>query len=97
MKRLLRGLVEALRGFARGLAEAAREQAREALELQERELETLFYTLALAPPLGIPLAPLGVALEAAEVLEEELPVAVNRAALWADALADYFSSLGGEW
>ncbi len=97
MRRLLRSLVDAVRGFVRGLAEAARDQAREALELQERELETLFYTLALAPLLGVPLAPLGAALEAAEVLGEELPAAVNRAALWADALADYFSSLGGEW
>ena len=97
MAGLLRTLAEALRGIVRGLAEAARSQAREALELQERELEALFYTLALAPLLGIPLAPLGAALEAAEALGDELPAAVNRAALWADALADYFSSLGGEW
>ena len=90
-------LLRALREALRGLAEAARDQAVEAIELEERELETLFYTLLLAPLMGIPLAPLGAALEAAEAIGDELPAAVNRAALWADALADYFSSLGGEW
>ncbi len=93
LAKLLRAIREALRG----LAEAARDQAVEAIELEERELETLFYTLLLAPLMGIPLAPLGAALEAAEAIGDELPAAVNRAALWADALADYFSSLGGEW
>lgn len=91
--KLARVIQEALRG----LAEAARDQAVEALELEAKELETLFYTLLLAPLMGVPLAPLGAALEAAESLGDELQAALNRAALWADALADYFSSLGGEW
>ncbi len=90
-------LARLLRDALQGLAVAARDQAVEAIELEARELETLFYTLLLAPLVGVPLAPLGAALEAAEAIGEELPAAVNRAALWADALADYFSSLGGEW
>ena len=93
----LQKLLAVLREALSGLSAAAHEQAVEAIELEAKELETLFYTLLLAPLVGIPLAPLGAALEAAELLGEELPAALNRAALWADVLADYFSSIGGEW
>ncbi len=96
---MIRQLLDAIRGFLHGLAVAAREQATEALELEERELEALFYTLIAAPLMGIPVAPTGLALELLEELggAEELARAVQRAALWADLFADYFSSLGGEW
>ncbi len=91
-------MLEAIRGFLQGLAVAAREQAVEAIELEEKELEAIFYTLIAAPLMGIPVAPTGLALELLEELgEEELARAVHRAALWADLFADYFSSLGGEW
>ncbi len=94
----LRRLATLLRDALSGLVAAAREQAVEALELEEKELETIFYTLVAAPLMGIPVAPTGLVLELLETLgEEELVRAVHRAALWADLFADYFSSLGGEW
>ncbi len=94
---LLSRILEEVKKMIRGLNIAAREQAVEALELQAKELETLFYMLVAAPLAGIPIAPTGLVLELAPILGEELVNAVNRAALWDDLFADYFSSLGGEW
>ncbi len=95
--RLLSRLLEEVRRAFEGLAVAAREQAIEALELQERELESIFYTLVAAPLAGLPITPTGLLLELAPILGDEIVNAVNRAALWADLIADYFSNLGGEW
>jgi hypothetical protein len=40
---------------------------------------------------------MGIAMELAPLLKDEFPIMEKRHFLGADVLAEYFSSLGGEW
>ncbi|MEB3851241.1 MAG: hypothetical protein LRS49_01490 [Desulfurococcales archaeon] len=81
----------------RGLFTALEEQSVETLQLQLREMENAFLSLVLGGMVGLPLVPMGLAAELAPLLREEVRVMERMHFLGADVLADYFSSLGGEW
>ncbi len=89
-------LREVLRLFA-GIFKAMEEQSVETLQLQLRELENAFLSLVLGGMVGLPLVPMGLAAELAPLLRDEVRVMEKMHFLGADVLADYFSTLGGEW
>ena len=89
-------LREVLRLFT-GIFRAMEEQSVETLQLQLRELENAFLSLVLGGMVGLPLVPMGLAAELAPLLRDEVRVMEKMHFLGADVLADYFSTLGGEW
>ncbi len=94
---LLRELARAAYGLTIGIFKAVHEQGVEALQLQEAELNNAFLSLVLGGMVGLPLAPIGLAAELLPLLKDEVRVMETRHFLGADVLADYFSSMGGEW
>jgi len=80
-----------------GIFTAMEEQSAETLQLQLRELENAFLSLVMGGLVGLPLVPMGLAAELAPLLRDEVRVMEKMHFLGADVLADYFSTLGGEW
>ena len=83
--------------FLRGIGASLLEQSTEALQLEYLELEHAFLSIVLGSLVGIPLLPLGLAVELAPYIKDEISVLVERSRRGTDALADLFSTLGGEW
>lgn len=97
MLRFLRRLLGEAKAFITGMQEALIEQGVEVLELELLELEHAFLSLVLGSLVGLPLAPMGVAAELAPLLEGETRILFERTWRGADAIADLFSRMGGEW
>ncbi|MCE4614191.1 MAG: hypothetical protein F7B60_01490 [Desulfurococcales archaeon] len=74
-----------------------REQSVETLEQEYLDLEMAFLTMILGGIIGIPLIPGRVARELLPLVTDEIKIMEKRAFLGADVIADYFSTLGGEW
>jgi len=89
----IRLLREATIGFFRGLLG----ETTGVLVLQYLDLENAFLTLVLGSLVGIPIVPVGVAMELAPLLKDEVKIMEQRHFLGSDVLAEYFSELGGEW
>jgi len=92
-----RRLVRELVSFFKGMGEALVEQSVESLQLEYLELEHTFLTLVLGSLVGLPLAPMGVAVELAPELEKEVKILFERTWRGVNTIADFFSSFGGEW
>ena len=93
LKRVMTSLKEFITGFFKGL----QEESVSVLTLQYLDLENTFLTLVLGGLVGLPLAPLGVSIELAPLLKDEIHLMEKRHFLGSDVLAEYFSELGGEW
>jgi len=89
-------ILEFLR-FNKGIFEAIREQSVETLEQEYLEIENAFLSMVIGGIVGIPLLPSGIAMELLPLVKEEISIMEKRAFLGADTLADFFSTLGGEW
>ncbi len=74
-----------------------REQSVETLEQEYLDLESAFLTMILGGLMGIPIIPGRVARELLPLVADEIKIMEKRAFLGADVLADYFSTMGGEW
>jgi len=83
--------------FNRGIFQAMREQSVETLEQEYLDLEMAFLTMILGGIIGIPLIPGRVARELLPLVADEIKIMEKRAFLGTDVIADYFSTLGGEW
>jgi hypothetical protein len=80
-----------------GMFKGLIDQSIETLELQLLDLQNAFLTLVLGGLVGMPLVPLGLAMELTPLLKDEIQIMETRHFLGSDVLADYFSTLGGEW
>ncbi|MEB3798750.1 MAG: hypothetical protein GSR83_00215 [Desulfurococcales archaeon] len=74
-----------------------REQSVETLEQEYLDLESAFLTMILGGLVGIPIIPGRVARELLPLVADEIRIMEKRAFLGADVIADYFSTMGGEW
>ncbi len=74
-----------------------REQSVETLEQEYLDLESAFLTMILGGLVGIPIIPSRVARELLPLVADEIRIMEKRAFLGADVIADYFSTMGGEW
>ncbi len=93
----LRELATIIKGLTVGVFKALEDQSVEVLRLQYLELENAFLSLVLGGIVGLHLVPMGLAMELAPYLADEIGLLEHRHFLGADVIADYFSSLGGEW
>ncbi|GBF09296.1 hypothetical protein apy_10210 [Aeropyrum pernix] len=64
------------------------------LQMELEELENVFATVIIGSLAGMPLAPLGLAVEVAGYMEEEISLMIEKHAKYRDGLAAY-ASLGG--
>jgi len=83
--------------FNKGIFQAMREQSIETLEQEYLDLEMAFLTMILGGIIGIPLIPGRVARELLPLVTDEIKIMEKRAFLGTDVIAEYFSTLGGEW
>jgi hypothetical protein len=90
-------LAKLLKQLVMGAVEGLRERSVETLRLELLELEHAFLSLVVGSFVGIPVVPLGIAVELAPLLADELKILRERSARGADALSDVFASMGGEW
>ena len=83
--------------FFKGLARSLKESSVEILNVEYIELENAFLTLIFGTLVGIPTVPLGLSMELAPLLRDELRLLEDKHRRRLDVLADLFSSMGGEW
>jgi len=93
----VRELLQLLWNLTVGIFRAMEEQSVEVLRLQYLEMENAFLSLVYGGMVGLPLVPMGLAMELAPLVGDELKLLEQRAFLGADVIGDYFSGLGGEW
>ncbi len=93
LKRVLRTLAELVKGLGTSLVE----QSTETLRLEMLEMEHAFLTLVLGSIVGVPVLPVGLAMELLPYVKDEINILAERSARGVDLLADFFSTLGGEW
>ena len=67
------------------------------MEQEYLDLESAFLTMILGGLVGIPIIPGRVARELLPLVVDEIKIMEKRAFLGADVIADYFSTMGGEW
>ncbi len=91
------GVYRLARDFTVGIFTSMKEDSKNILELQYLELENAFLSLVLGGMVGLHMIPLGLAMELAPLLKDEVAIMEKRHFLGSDVLADYFSELGGEW
>ncbi len=73
------------------------EQSVETLAPESLDLESAFLTMILGGLVGIPIIPGRVARELLPLVADEIKIMEKRAFLGSDVIADYFSTMGGEW
>ena len=96
-RNIIVGLARLARDFTIGVFTSMKEDSKNILELQYLELENAFLSLVLGGMVGLHMIPLGLAMELAPLLKDEVSIMEKRHFLGADVLADYFAELGGEW
>jgi len=77
----------------RAIFYSAREHAVDSLRLEQAELENAFLTLILGGLAGLPLMPLGLSLEVAPLVGDELRVMIERHGRGYDLIAEYAGSV----
>ncbi len=83
--------------FMWGLFEAMKQDSVSVLHLEYLEAENAFLSLVIGGLVGLHLVPIGLSMELAPLLAEEVKILEKRHFLGGDVLAEYFSELGGEW
>ncbi len=96
-KSILHEILEILYNLTIGIFKGLQDQAVETLEIQLLDMEAAFLTLIFGSLVGLPILPIGLAAELAPYVKDEIKILEKRHFLGADVLAEYFSSLGGEW
>ena len=94
---LVKELETIIHNLTIGIFKGMIEQSVETLQLQLLDLENAFLTLVVGGLVGMPLVPIGIAMELLPSLENELRILEERHFLGSDVLAEYFGTLGGEW
>ena len=100
MRPYLKKIFSPIREFfllMKGINEAIREDSVEVLTLQYLEMENAFLSLVFGGLVGLPLVPLGVAMELAPLIKEEVKIMERKHQQGPDVISDFFSTLGGEW
>ncbi len=95
--KILQEIAEIIYNLTVGIFKGMIEQSVETLQIQLLDLENAFLTLVVGGLVGMPLVPIGIAMELMPHLEGELKVLEERHFLGSDVLAEYFGTLGGEW
>lgn len=93
----LKRIAREMKLFLQGLFQAMREDSVSVLELEYLEAENAFLSLVLGSLVGLHLVPIGLSIELAPLLKDEVKILEKRHFLGADVLAEYFTELGGEW
>ncbi len=93
----LKSVVSELAKLMEGMRQSIKEQSVEVLQLEYLELENAFLTIIFGGLVGMPLMPLGLSMELAPYLMEEVRFLESRHARGKDTIGDFFSSMGGEW
>ncbi len=96
-KGIIRSLIQLLRDVTVGFFKGIYEEGVETMTLQYIDMENLFLTLIFGGLVGMPLVPIGVSMELMPLVKDEMKLMEERHFLGSDVLADYFSTLGGEW
>lgn len=94
---IISGMLKEMREFQRGMIKGVREHSVEVLQLQYLELTNAFLTIVMGGLVGVPGIPLGLSMELARHVKDEVRILETRHMLGGDVIGDYFSSLGGEW
>ncbi|MEM0035595.1 hypothetical protein [Desulfurococcus sp.] len=90
-------LLEELRRFIQGVKAAMIENAVGSLELEYKELDTVFLLILIGSLAGIIPIPPVLAVDILPLLRDEIHLLEDRAYRGDDVIGDLFSSLGGEW
>lgn len=91
------GLLKLVRDFTVGIFTSMKQDSVNILELQYLELENAFLSLVMGGMVGLHMIPIGLSMELAPLLKDEISIMEKRHFLGSDVLADYFAELGGEW
>ncbi|MCE4599998.1 MAG: hypothetical protein F7C38_00325 [Desulfurococcales archaeon] len=83
--------------LVKGIFQAMKQDSVSVLELEYLEAENAFLSLVIGGLVGLHIVPLGLSMELAPLLKDEISIMEKRHFLGSDVLADYFSELGGEW
>jgi len=86
-----RGMLREFKKATLGLMLAS---ATDMLKLEHDELEAAFLTILMGSLAGMPLAPVGLTLELAPLVKDELSLMIERHAFMHDALAEYAGMSG---
>ncbi len=97
IKNVLGGIKKLIKDATIGFFQGIYEEGVETLNAQYMEMENLFLTLVFGGFVGMPLAPIGISMELMPLLKDEIKLLEERHFLGYDVLANYFSTLGGEW
>lgn len=94
---ILTRILRELKMFLWGLSEAVKQDSVSVLQLEYLEAENAFLSLVVGGLVGLHIVPIGLSMELAPLLTDEIKILEKRHFLGSDVLADYFSELGGEW
>jgi len=97
LKTVAREVASIVYNLTIGIFRALEEQSIEVLNLEYLELENAFLSLVLGGMMGLHLVPMGLAVELLPDLKDEISIMEKRHFLGGDVVAEYFSSMGGEW
>ncbi len=97
IKGFFRDITKLVKNATVGFFQGMYEEGVETLNSQYLEMENLFLTLVFGGFVGMPLAPIGISMELMPLLKDEIKLLEERHFLGYDVLANYFSTLGGEW
>ncbi|AFL66463.1 hypothetical protein [Desulfurococcus amylolyticus] len=90
-------LLEELQRLIQGVKVAMIENAVGSLELEYKELDTVFLLILIGSLAGIIPIPPVLAVDILPLLRDEMHLLEDRAYRGDDVIGDLFSSLGGEW
>ena len=95
---IIKGIINVLAGMVREFNKTVfgvmAGHATDIIKLEHDELENAFLTIVVGSLAGLPLAPIGLAIELAPLLKDEINIMFQRHAYAKDALAEYAGMAG---